>query len=395
MPAINKLKNFTTNQKQCNRTLLFVLFTLSVCLGSCLSKYDTTGIVDAPVVSSDQKYLVAVIAESEAFSHQENGGFIQTSYSTSYWLKQYEIASGKLLKKKKLVASSEKNNIMPTCYGANDNTIWLYVNGLQAYDINTLEEVMNEEKLAAVSNINKNIFPLESRLIDASVENGYIDFTSYNGEQYRLLLKGFKIITKEEVVVDDEAIEKKISRSFGNNDNYGSRCDTFQHTMYALSKDSTQAAAYNPANDDLHEVTYRMKLFNAAYTTSRSGNHNSIDFYNFIQQGDSTYLNPAFAKDHYSGKVIHLSQPDGYLIIHQDKVGSNSKAILTRISTTNKKIWETATSISTRIAHCIMAGKYCIISSNESYMFSPHIGKDAVCIVDTETGHYIRPALKE
>lgn len=125
------------------------------------------------------------------------------------------------------------------------------------------------------------------------------------------------------------------------------------------------------------------------------GNHNSFDFYNFIQQGTTTYLNPAFAKDYYSGKAIHLSQPAGYLIIHQDILGSNSKAILTRVDTANKKIWETASGVSTKIAHCIVSGKYCIITANASYMFSPHIGKDALCIVDTETGNITMPPIKD
>jgi hypothetical protein len=85
-----------------------------------------------------------------------------------------------------------------------------------------------------------------------------------------------------------------------------------------------------------------------------------------------------------------LHQPAGYLIIHQDVVGSDSKAILTRIDTANKKIWRTATGISNKIAHCIVAGKYCLITSNASYMFSPHIGKDALCIIDLETGNITR-----
>lgn len=84
-----------------------------VLMEGCISTYNTAGIVDVPVVSSDNKYLVAVVAESEALSHQENGGFIQTSYSTSYWLKQYEIATGKLLKKKKTHFRFRKKTMPP------------------------------------------------------------------------------------------------------------------------------------------------------------------------------------------------------------------------------------------------------------------------------------------
>jgi|GEM_PF-2740829 len=379
------------------KTLLISLFFISslAVLPGCISKYNTAGIVDIPVISSDHKYIVAVVAESEALSHQENGGFIQTSYSTSYWLKQYEMATGKLLKKKKLISASEKTNATATCYGSYDNKIWLHVNGLQAYDIYTLEEVMNEEKLAAANSMNKNMFPFDDRLISASIENGYIDFTAENGNQYRIILKSLKIINKEEIIAGEEDADKKIAHLFTRDDDYGVRCDTFSNKMFALAKDSTQASAYNPVYYDLNEVAYRMRFFSADYTIRKLGNHNSFDFYNFIQQGTTTYLSPAFAKDYHSGNAIHLSQPAGYLIIHQDILGSNSKAILTRIDTGNKKIWETASGISTKIAHCLVSGKYCIITANETYMFSPHIGKDALCIVDTETGNITRPAIKD
>jgi hypothetical protein len=42
-----------------------------------------------------------------------------------------------------------------------------------------------------------------------------------------------------------------------------------------------------------------------------------------------------------------------------------------------------------------MKDKYCIITTNKAYMLSPHIGKDALCIVDTETGNIIKPVISE
>ncbi|MBL0357170.1 MAG: hypothetical protein IPP72_09910 [Chitinophagaceae bacterium] len=377
--------------------LLISLFLIGclVTLPGCVSKYNTSGVVDAPVVSSDSKYLIVLIAESEAFTHQENGGYRKTNYSSSYWLKQYEVATGKLLKKKKLISASEKTNTTATCYGSHDNKIWLYLNGLQAYDINTLEEVMNEEKMAEANSMNKNIFPYEERLINPSVANGYIDFTASTGEQFRIHLKNFKIINKRNAEVTAENAEKRINRLFNSDGDYGIRCDTFSNKMFALAKDSTAAINYGLSNQHLNEVAYRMRLFKADFSIRQLGNHNSFDYTNIVQQGNTTYLNPCFAKDFYSGNAIHLSQPAGYLIIHQDVLGSNSKAILTRVDASNKKIWETATGISTKIAHCIVSGKYCIISSNVSYMFSPHIGKDALCILDTDTGNITSPKLKE
>lgn len=355
-------------------------------MNSCLQKHNTYGIVGIPAISNDGKYIACIIAESEGITQQENGGYRKTNYNTSYWLKQYETATGKLLKKKVLATGSEKSNITATCYGSFDNKVWLYANGLQAYDINSLEAVMNEEKLAAANSRNKNIFPYNERLINPSVVNGYIDFTADNGEEYRLLLKNLTITNKRDVDKTAENAEKRINRLLYSDGDYGVRCDTFSNNMYALAKDSTAATSYSITTQQLDEVAHRMRLFKADFSLRQLGSHHSFDYTNIVPLGNTTYLNPCFAKDFYSGNAIHLSQPAGYLIIHQDVLGNDSKAILTRVDAANKKIWETATGISPKIAHCIVNGKYCIITGNTSYMFSPYIGKDALCIVDTETG---------
>lgn len=375
---------------------LLIVFSVALIITSagCLERHNNYGVEGIPVISDDGKYLVAVIAESEAMTYSENGGFRKTTYSTSYWLKKYETATGKLLQKKGLIFSAEKTNSTATCYGSCDNKIWLYINGLQAYDFSNLQEVVNEEKLAAGNGMKKNIFPYGDRLINPSVENGYIDFIADNGDEYRILLKNLKIINKEDIEQKGRETGRWVSRLL-KKDDYGVRCDTFGTAMFALAKDSAAAANCSPVNNSVNEVMYRMRLYKANYSTRQLGNHDSFDYSNITQQGNTTYLNPCFAKDYYSDKAINLLQPAGYLIIHQDVLSSNSKAILTRVDVNNKKIWETATGVSTRIAQCITSGKYCIITANTSYMLSPHVGKDALCIIDTETGTIIQAAIEE
>ncbi len=382
--------------KKIKNTLIILLFFSTALLTTgCFPKSNTYGVDGIPVVSGDKKSIVAVVAESEGLSHQENGGFVKTIYNTSYWLKKYDIATGELLKKKELIASAEKTNSTASCYGVYDNKVWVYVNGIVAYDINSFEEVVNEEKMAAVNGVKRIIFPYGERLVNPSVENGYIDFTADNGEAFRLILKDLKIISKKDAVQTGGIPERNISRLLKKDNDYGIRCDTFNNKMFALAKDNTKAGSYYLGDYSVDEVAYRMKFFKADYTMKRLGDHNSFDFINITQQGSDTYLNANFAKNFYSGRPIHLSQPAGYLIIHQDTLGSNSKSVVTRVDTSNKKIWETATGVSTKIAGCVLSGRYCIISTNTDYMLSPHVGKDALCIIDTETGALIKPAINK
>lgn len=363
-------------------------------LKGCLQKHNNYGVVGMPAASADGNFVVVVVAENEATTYSENPTYRKTTYSTSYWLKQYETATGKLLKKKKLIGHAELNNRAVASYGAAGNNIWLHIDKLRAYDINTLEEATNEEKIAAANGMGKQVFPYEDRLMRPAVEKGYIDFTNDNGDEYRLLLDGLKIKGKASLPNDESNEERNINRLL-HNDDYGTRSDTLNNKMYILAKDSSLAANTSPNNYSLHETAYRMKLFAAGYTVKKFGPNDSYAYGNIYRVGDSTYLNPCFAKDMYHDAVIHLSSPDGFLLIHQDVLGEKSKAVITRIDTNGKKVWESAIGASTKIENCILGGKYFIISTNKDYMFSPHAGKDALCIINIENGNTVKALLNE
>jgi hypothetical protein len=375
--------------------LMIVAFAtgFAIMMNGCIQKHTNYGIADTPVVNAMGNTVTILVAESEGITYQENGGFRKTNYSTSYWLKQYETGSGKFLQKKKIVGA-EVTNPAIDCYGIYNNTIWLYANGLKAFDCKNLEEINNEKKIAAANGMKKTIFPYDNRLINAAVENGYIDFIADNGEAYRLSLTNYTITNKAEIE-DHVKDPTKSIRSLLNEDDYGTRCDTLLNKAYILAKDSTAAVNTSLTDYSLQEVAYRMRLFTTNYTVRKLGTHNSFSYQNIHQLSVNTFLNPCFAKDTYNDAVIHLSNPDGYLLIHQDVLGEKSKAIITRIDSHGKKIWETNTGVSTKIAHCMLSGKYCIITTNTDYMFSPHIGKDALCIIDTETGKISKSAIKE
>jgi hypothetical protein len=231
-------------------------------LNGCLQKDNTYGIIDTPVVSSDGKYIACIVAESESLTYQENGGYRKTNYSTSYWLKQYETATGKLLKKKNLISTAETTNPDISCYGSFDNKIWLYVNGIEAYEINSLEKLTDEKEIATNNGVKKTLFPYGSRHVNPSVENGHIDFIADNSEQYRLQLRNLKIINKKEI--KDTGTEKR-SVDLQHDDHYGTRCDTFSNNMFAFANGEASAMQARPGTYGLKESAYHMKLFKGSY----------------------------------------------------------------------------------------------------------------------------------
>lgn len=363
-------------------------------MNGCLRKFDNYGVVDTIVSNPSNSSITVLVAENNAMSYQKNGGFVKTTYSTSYWLKQYATATGKLIQKKKVFTPSESNRTGINCYGRYGNNIWLYIDGLVAYDINSLELVTDEKQIAAANAVSHTIFPEGDRLVKPSLEKGFIDFIADNGEAYRLTLSNLKIIKKTGAEDDIEEQEERVSRLL-QSDDYGVRCDTFNKTLFAFAKNESEAKESSPDRSDISEKAYRMKLFTAAYSVRKLGIHNSFTIDPVQQAMDATYLNPCFALDTYNGNVIHLTHPAGYMVIHQDVLGEKSKAIITRIDTSGKVVWEKPIGVSTKIDGCTLQGKYLLLSTNKDYMFSPFIGKDALCIINIETGEAIKPSLSE
>lgn len=366
---------------------------LLLLLPGCLRKFDNYGVVETIVSNPGNTNVTVLVAENNAISYQKNGGYIKTTYTTTYWLKQYETSTGKLIQKKKVFTPSEANRTSIACYGRYGNKIWMHIDGLVAYDINSLEEVNNEKKIAAANKVSRTIFPLDDRLITPNLEKGYIDFIADNGEAYRLTLTNLKISNKVEEDNTDAA-EKKINR-FLHDDDYGVRCDTFNNKLFAFAKNETAAKESSPDHGDISETAYRMKLFKTDFSIRKLGIHNSFTIENIQQAVNETYLNPCFAADTYNRNIIHVSNPGGYLVIHQDVLGEKSKALITRIDANGKVIWEKNTGVSTKIAGCTLQGKYLFLSTNKDYMHSSFIGQDALCIINIENGNIILPALSD
>lgn len=375
-------------------SLFFTVLVSLMMLSGCLGKFDNYGIVDTIVSNPSNSAITVLVAENNAMSYQKNGGFVKTTYTTSYWLKQYEMGSGKLIRNKKIFTPLEANRTSINCYGRYGNNIWLHSNGLIAFDINSLEEVTNEKDMATRNGISQTTFPIDDRLITPNLEKGYIDFIADNGEAYRLALNNLKISRKLEEENDNDAAERKINQLL-NEDDYGVRCDTFNNKLFAFAKNETTAKESSPDHGDISETAYRMKIFKANYSIRKLGIHNSFSVYSIQQAAEETYLNPCFLIDTYNRTVIHLRNPDGYLVIHQDVLGEKSKALITRLDLDGKVIWEKPTGVSTKISDCRLQGKYLCIATNKDYMFSPFIGKDALCIINIDNGSIILPALND
>lgn len=172
---------------------------------SCLSQWDTFGLVGWPGISNDQKTMVIVKTYSKTNSYSSQNGVTHISYSTTYYLEKIDLATGKVQQKKKLMNHRKIKTGGMQCYGGYDDKIWIFANYLRAYDMNSLEQVIKLEDIENKNPELKGKFPTESNYYDPHLNLGYITITAQDGDKYRLMLKDLKM-----ELIDPEAnsIEK-------------------------------------------------------------------------------------------------------------------------------------------------------------------------------------------
>ena len=370
--------------------LLAMVFVLLL-LNSCTQISYTYGIVGTPAVSTNGKLVTVLVAESEATTRQENGGYRSSSYNTLYWLKQYETATGKLVRKKKIIAAAEKMNMLPLCYGGYADKIWLHTSGLAAYDMNTLEEVVNEEMLLKQNSFDANNYPIDQRFIEEKIAEGYIIFTAMDGAKYSIDISTLKISSENGIAKSNTTSQYEMLHKI----TYGVRNDTINEKMYILAKDSATAMSSYPGNSDNEAVYKRLYLFAASYATSKIGKHIFYRYSSMKKLSGASYLNGIFLKDFKTNKIIQLQKPGIYIILNNDSLNNNAQSILTAIDESNQTIWQINTSLSTKLANCIVKNNYCIITGNKHYLLAPHTGSDMLCVVNMQTGKMSSPSIKE
>jgi hypothetical protein len=250
--------------------------------------------------------------------------------------------------------------------------------------------------LAADNAFDKNNFPDDLRFIDEAVPDGYIRFTSTTGNKYHIDLSSLKISReKEETKEPEDPFAKRLRLLNKSNETYGYRNDSLQGKMYILAKDSTGAMKTYPGNSTNEAVYKRLCLFTAKYTISNFGNHKIYHYTNLEKLSGADYLNPVFLKDFTTGATVHLQKPGAYIVLHNDSLTNNAKSIITAIDDSNRAIWQLNTGISTKLAYCMVKGKYCILIGNKHSILSAHFGSDMLCIVNMESGKIVSPTIKE
>ena len=367
--------------------LIFIFAISFTALNSCTERHFDYGTLGIPAFTEDGKFVTVLVAQTQVTTKQVNGGYRSSDYNSSYWLKVYETATGKLVKKKKILSDAEKQNIQASCYGGYGKNIWLHTYGLVAYDLNTLEEVVTEEILAEKNNMDVNQFPIDERMYNELLSDGSIYFTGSNGNKYRIDLSTLTISLEKALPRDIIAkINEQQFSKLPNHINYGERLVKAGSNMFILAKDSSSALNLNPNNTTNDPVYKSLSLFTASFTIREIANHSFYDYTQLRKLPGDAFINGYFLKNETTNEVVQLKNPDGYVIIHRDSLQNEASTILTAVDINNHLRWKLNTGLSTKIAHCVVKDKYCILMGNKHYLVGPPLGSDEVCVVNMQSG---------
>jgi hypothetical protein len=156
---------------------------------SCLSQWDTYGTIGWPGITEDQKNIVIVKSYSKINSYSNKNGVTHKSYSTTYYIEKIELVSGTVVEKKKLIHQRKIKNGSLACYGGYKNKLWIFANQLVAYDMNSLEQVIQLEDIENKNPLLQGKMPTEQHYYDAHLNLGYITITATDGDKYRIMLE--------------------------------------------------------------------------------------------------------------------------------------------------------------------------------------------------------------
>ena len=371
--------------------LLLALPILSLLFHSCTQRHYSYGFVSIPAVSSDGKYIATLVAETEVTTRQENGGYRSSSNNSSYWLKVYELSSGKLMKKKKVAENAEKQNLTAISYGGYGDNIWLNTNKLVVYNIKTLEKVTDEEAISKQNNLDPFNFPIDQRFIDEMLSDGFMLYRGMDGKQYKIDAGNFKITALDKLTPElISTLNKKNMEETKQSGIRGFRSDTIGKNMFDLTKDSSAALDSHPGYDNTDDIFRPLHLYKSEYSVTQIGSYRSYKKTNLVQLSGNTYYNGRFAKDYTNGQLIRVNNGNGYLIISFEKPTNETNTILSSVTHDNKTNWQTNTGLSSRINHCFSTNRHCILTGNKHYIISPVVGSDFISIVDLKNGKLVK-----
>ena len=171
--------------------LLFIggiVFGFIFLIRGCLSKYDELYALPKFLYfkKDSQAVVFSLVKFEKATSYSQNGGMVQKSVSTNYYIQSNDALTGNKLKDRKIKHQSDIKNYPVEIVGASINRAWLFMGELMAFDPFTLETVADLDLLEEKNPRLKGKFPAERKYYTFNSEELNVYFTASDGSPWML-----------------------------------------------------------------------------------------------------------------------------------------------------------------------------------------------------------------
>lgn len=181
-------------------------------LRGCLSGYDErSAITPALYFEKDGKSVVFTIVEygkATSYSSGPRGTF--KSMSVNYFIQANDAKTAELIANKKIKHNSDIKFHPVKIMGAGNNTAWVFIGELLAYDPFTLEKIADREIIETKNLQLKGKMPDEERYYEYDRISNSILITATDGTKYLLSTADLKATAVDETVISKSRVEAKI-----------------------------------------------------------------------------------------------------------------------------------------------------------------------------------------
>src|SRR5688500_8593420 len=131
------------------KSILFILLFIGIMvigfiflLRGCLSKFDERSALPGILYfeKEGQGVIFSIVKFEKATSYSQKGGITHKSVSTNYFIQTNDAVTGKKIADKKVRHNSDIKNHPVEVLGGSNNTAWIFMNEIMAFDPFTLEQ---------------------------------------------------------------------------------------------------------------------------------------------------------------------------------------------------------------------------------------------------------------
>ncbi len=181
-------------------------------LRGCLSGYDErSAITPALYFEKDGKAVIFSIVEygkATSYSSGPKGTF--KSMSVNYFIQANDAKTAELIANKKIKHNSDIKFHPVKVMGAGNNTAWVFIGELLAYDPFTLEKIADRKIIETTNPQLKGKMPDEERYYEYDRISNSILITATDGTKYLLSTANLKAAAVNEDIISKNPVEAKI-----------------------------------------------------------------------------------------------------------------------------------------------------------------------------------------